>query len=111
MAVRSAYNWQASPNWVFGIETDFQGSGQNDSHTFTQNFTVVGAGPGSATVTNEEKLEWFGTVRGRIGYAFWDHVMLYGTGGLAYGHVSTTVTGLGGPRLPVGAERSAGQQL
>ena len=29
---------------------------------------------------------YFGTVRGRLGYAA-DNVLLYGTGGLAYGHV------------------------
>ena len=102
------YNWQASPNWVFGIETDFQGSGQKDSHRFTQNFTVVGAGPGTATVTHEEKLEWFGTVRGRIGYAFWDNVMLYGTGGLAYGQVSTAVAGFGGTAFASGGGSVSG---
>ena len=34
----------------------------------------------------EAKISWFGTVRGGIGYA-WDRVMLYATGGLAYGEV------------------------
>ena len=48
-----------------------------------------------------EKLEWFGTVRGRLGIAF-DRVLIYGTGGLAYGHVKVdqnSVSVGGGPFL------------
>ena len=35
-----------------------------------------------------EKLEWFGTVRGRLGYLWTPSVLLYGTGGLAYGRLT-----------------------
>ncbi len=35
----------------------------------------------------EQKMEWFGTVRGRVGLAF-GNVIVYGTGGLALGDVS-----------------------
>ncbi|MCV5185543.1 outer membrane beta-barrel protein, partial [Escherichia coli] len=38
-------------------------------------------------------LDWFGTVRGRLGYAF-DRWLVYGTGGFAYG---------GGSRSPYAA--------
>src|SRR3954471_3523588 len=63
------YNWQGS-NWVFGIETDAQWTGQKGSTTafcpvagcFLP--TVAGAAT-SATLT--DKLEWFGTIRGRVG--------------------------------------------
>ena len=30
-------------------------------------------------------LEWFGTLRGRLGVLPWDNVLIYATGGLAYG--------------------------
>jgi outer membrane immunogenic protein len=43
----------------------------------------------------EAKIEWFGTVRGRLGVLITDRVLLYGTGGLAYGQVklsSNTLT-------------------
>jgi len=45
------------------------------------------AAPPTVTVTNSytDKLEWFGTVRGRLGWAF-DRWMPYITGGWAYGH-------------------------
>jgi outer membrane immunogenic protein len=60
------YNWQSG--WfVFGVEADIQGSGAND--TFA-----------AYKFTNP----WFGTLRGRAGYAM-NNVLFYGTGGLAYG--------------------------
>jgi outer membrane immunogenic protein len=73
------YNWQGvgSP-WVLGLEADFQGSTQRETVT---------AGP----LTAEAKLPWFGTVRGRLGYAF-DRVMVYGTGGFAYQHLEASAT-------------------
>lgn len=61
------YNWQFAPNWVFGVEADLQGS----------NIESDFAGINSS-------LNMWGTVRGRIGYAF-NNVLLYGTGGFAYG--------------------------
>jgi outer membrane immunogenic protein len=69
------YNWQ-SGQAVFGIETDLQWSGIDGSG-------VVGAVPVSGGS------DWFGTVRGRLGYA-WDRTLLYATGGLAYGNVNVT---------------------
>jgi outer membrane immunogenic protein len=92
------YNWQFAPNWVAGVEADIQGSGEKAGNSFSIpfSFTVPG-GAGSALVAGtavtdyEAKISWFGTVRGRIGYA-WDRVMLYATGGLAYGEVQLAGT-------------------
>jgi outer membrane immunogenic protein len=70
------YNWQTN-NLVLGIETDFQGSGQRAS----ANGFVLGV---PVTVTG--RIRYFGTVRGRIGYA-WDRWMVYATGGWAYTNV------------------------
>ena len=39
------------------------------------------------TLTDKSTLDWFGTVRGRVGYAF-DRTLVYATGGLAYGHIT-----------------------
>jgi outer membrane immunogenic protein len=84
------YNWQGmgSP-WVLGLEADIQGSGQNASGSYaTAAVSIPGVGlfPGSS-ITYQDKLEWFGTVRGRIGYAIGDQGrwLPYVTGGLAYG--------------------------
>jgi outer membrane immunogenic protein len=86
------YNWQFSPILVAGIEADIQGSGERDSITLTNSFT--GAGLTATTVTQyAAKIDWFGTVRGRIGYLFGDGAVLtYLTGGLAYGRVGVDGT-------------------
>jgi outer membrane immunogenic protein len=90
------YNWHAS-HWVFGLEADLQASGQKDSSSRSTSIdTIFCLGPcfGSDvtnTATLEAKLKWFGTLRGRVGYA-WDNFVLYGTGGLAYGRIEITGT-------------------
>ncbi len=79
------YNWQApGSNWVFGIEADLQGASIKDSATATLPYIVA---PNTITVTSENKINWFGTVRGRLGVAF-DRVLVYGTGGVAFGESS-----------------------
>jgi outer membrane immunogenic protein len=86
------WNWQGvgSP-WVFGLETDLQGSGQKHSGSFDDRGRLL---PGSS-ISFENKLEWFGTTRGRIGYAIGDQGrwLPYITGGFAYG--SNKVDGSG----------------
>jgi outer membrane immunogenic protein len=69
------YNWQVGA-FVWGLETDFQGT------TLTKKAVAVGP---LATATLKDNLPWFGTTRGRLGYAFYDRWMGYVTGGLAYG--------------------------
>jgi outer membrane immunogenic protein len=88
------YNWQYSPLIVLGVEADFQGANERDGASFSNNVSFIaqaqqiGGGtapvPFSATaVTNyATKIEWFGTVRGRIGYVWGNgDVMSYLTGG------------------------------
>lgn len=110
------YNWQKN-NWVFGLEADIQGSGQKGNGNAacaggpaTSTTTTAAAVNGVCTighigdtapfnvaalpVTNNlyEKLEWFGTVRGRIGPTITPTILAYVTGGLAYGEVRATST-------------------
>jgi outer membrane immunogenic protein len=40
-------------------------------------------------------LDWFGTLRGRVGWVATPRVLLYATGGLAYGHLAASAPGLG----------------
>jgi outer membrane immunogenic protein len=42
---------------------------------------------GAAVTAYDAKIAWFGTVRGVIGVLITDDILLYGTGGLAYGRV------------------------
>jgi outer membrane immunogenic protein len=79
------YNWQYSPLIVVGLEADFQGADEKDSITLTNPFNIPVAGgsvTGAVATNYEAKIDWFGTVRGRIGYVFGDGaVMSYVTGG------------------------------
>lgn len=75
------YNWQGASPLVLGIEADFQGTSQSRSDT-------------ALGITVDQNLPWFGTVRGRVGYAF-DRVMIYGTGGFAFMDYNMTVSGFG----------------
>ncbi len=44
-------------------------------------------------MSSSKSLDYIGTVRGRIGYAVIPTLLVYGTGGLAYGWVSANVNG------------------
>jgi len=46
----------------------------------------------NAVIANHNTLPWFGTFRGRIGFTPAEHWVVYVTGGLAYGDVSTSET-------------------
>lgn len=83
------YNWQTG-NILLGLEADFQGSGQEGDSSF--GFTVGGVTFTSRSTTS---IDWFGTVRGRIGYAS-DRWLSYVTGGWAYGRATTEGTTTGG---------------
>ena len=83
------YNWQ-TPNTflgpiVFGVEADIQGTGMRDN-----NSCLLGCLPG-LNLNYNQRLDWFGTVRGRVGLAT-GPVLSYVTAGWAYGSVKTTVT-------------------
>jgi outer membrane immunogenic protein len=85
------FNWQANNIWVFGLEADFQGSGEKGSFN---NSYPDGLDATGATTQNlgDSKILWFGTVRGRVGVLVNPTLLLYGTGGLAYGRISTSGT-------------------
>ncbi|MGT2501611.1 outer membrane protein [Bradyrhizobium guangxiense] len=99
------YNWQRGM-FVAGIEADFQGGGQKGRFGALCAAAPDGLQDGICTpghrgdntfdpalpVTFDltQKLDWFGTVRGRLGVAVTPRVLLYGTGGLAYGHITTS---------------------
>jgi outer membrane immunogenic protein len=78
--VQLGYNYQVGTNWVIGAETDFSFSDIKGTQTITTNVVVP--------VVNfvSQKLDWFGTIRGRVGYAA-NSWLFYGTAGGAYGHV------------------------
>jgi outer membrane immunogenic protein len=86
------YNWQANGSpLVLGLEADFQGTGQSQTQTV----------PGVATL--DTRVRWFGTVRGRLGYAA-DRALFYVTGGLAYVNSGVTLTTAAGQSTDSGTK-------
>lgn len=76
------YNWQMD-QVVLGVETDINYVGFNNDYKRTIN-DYVGGGGNDITQSLSVDGNWFGTVRGRLGFAV-DNFLIYGTGGLAYG--------------------------
>ena len=72
--LQGGYNWK-NGQFVYGAETDLQLSGADD--TFAP-----------FKFSNP----WFGTLRGRAGYAF-SNVLFYGTAGLAFGELRAQTFG------------------
>jgi outer membrane immunogenic protein len=76
------YNWQMD-SLVMGLETDFNYLGFSTEQSF-------GTGvPLTPSARFDLEANWFGTVRGRLGFAA-DNMLFYGTGGLAYGNVKAS---------------------
>jgi outer membrane immunogenic protein len=109
------YNYQWGPNIVAGLETDFQGATIQGSGSYAGasqdsiswkdpyipglspcvtngcTFTRGGLGVGQVNAG----IDWMGTVRGRLGYLVTPTMLLYATGGLAYGGVHASATHAG----------------
>jgi outer membrane immunogenic protein len=81
------YNYQIN-SIVLGVEADIQASGQKDDGSFGIPGTpgIFAAGIPASTGTDTDKLDWFGTVRARVGFAAPGHLLPYVTGGWAYGN-------------------------
>jgi outer membrane immunogenic protein len=76
------YNYQIG-HIVVGIEADASYTGLDQ--------TFDSPTPAGAGRVYHSKLDFLGTLRGRAGYAF-DRLLVYGTGGLAYGQTENDVS-------------------
>ena len=83
---QAGYNWQRG-TWLFGVEADIQATDERATRDIC---SVAGCPLGSSFLTANYKLDWFGTARGRVGFLPSERILLYATGGLAYGGVSAT---------------------
>ena len=81
------YNWQFDKQWVAGLETDLQ-------YSAVKGDAFVTPAPGGVTygLTSRQELEWFGTVRARLGFLLTERLVAFGTGGLAYGQTKASAT-------------------
>jgi outer membrane immunogenic protein len=90
--IQAGYNWQ-NGQFVFGGETDLQLSGADDTFAPWK-------------FSNP----WFGTLRARIGYAM-NNILVYGTGGLAYGDLKGELGGLTETKTEIGWTLGAGMEV
>jgi outer membrane immunogenic protein len=80
--VQAGYNMQRD-RFVYGVETDMHFAGLNSSKDVLTDVDGL-------TRHLEQNVNWFGTVRGRLGYAF-GSTLVFATGGLAYAGVDSKV--------------------
>jgi outer membrane immunogenic protein len=90
--VQAGYNWQRGP-WVFGVEGDIEATAANDTFAPWK-------------FSNP----WFGTLRGRAGYAI-SNVLFYGTGGLAFGELTGQTFGLSESHTTAGWTAGVGAEV
>jgi outer membrane immunogenic protein len=86
------YNYRIN-TWVAGLEPDFAGFAQGSETNSGQFATPIpppGAGTNLSQDTATRTLRYLGTVRGRLGYLFTPALLVYATGGLAYGDPGLT---------------------
>jgi len=96
------YNYQTG-NWVVGAEADLGYSTADKMDVFN----------GDYVWRQQNKIEALGTARLRVGYSFDDRVMIFATGGLAFGKVSNGIQAWndGNPNDPYSWSDSEGWKL
>jgi outer membrane immunogenic protein len=98
------YGGQAGHNWlvhnmfwtsdgVLGVEVDFQGKSDAKSTTFSSvtadpNFAAF---PMNQAYTQQDRINSLGTLRGRAGFLWGPSTLVYGTAGVAWASVKTSV--------------------
>lgn len=89
---QAGYNFQTG-NWVLGVETDFDWTGEKGSNNFSFNYpSGVEGGTANLSGAVSAKIDWLGTLRARAGWLLTPNLLTYATGGLAYGRVNVSGT-------------------
>jgi outer membrane immunogenic protein len=83
--VHGGYNWQVAPQWVVGVEGDFDLT------------SLRASASGSRFISASTNVNWLSSVRGRVGYLWTPGLMLYGTAGFAFADIDyqANLQGLG----------------
>ena len=97
--IQAGYNWQAGAI-VIGLEIDLSHS----SLDVRDSAIRIDSGPLPFRTSLDTHIEWFSTVRGRVGFLPLRGMMVFATGGLAFGETEQTLKwanlnpfGAGGP--------------
>ena len=90
---QGGYNWQFSPWGVLGFEADWDFT--DTGYTFsrqTNTLSAAGFDNGFGFETIESRTRWLITTRARFGFLAAPTLLIYGTGGAAWGDVETNLT-------------------
>jgi outer membrane immunogenic protein len=83
--LHAGYNW-CHGGWVFGLEVDLSASGLDEND---RAFAIVDLPnefiPFTTTVHSKATVDWYSTLRPRFGHTLGSRVLVYVTGGLAFG--------------------------
>ncbi|MDQ6868596.1 MAG: outer membrane beta-barrel protein [Pseudomonadota bacterium] len=89
------YNYQFANSFVAGLEADIQGvAASNGRQLVFSQATVAGfeGNPIDQNLSASRRLDYLGTVRGRLGFTITPTLLVYGTGGLAYGQTKSNTS-------------------
>jgi high affinity Mn2+ porin len=107
---QTGYNWQAG-YWLLGLEVDIQHTNQRATTSYVCPGTVCNSGiagfDAPASLVHTQELDWFGTLRARVGVTATPDTLLYATGGLALAGISHVGTISGASLTPVVDENGA----
>lgn len=98
--VQVGYDWQFAARGVVGVEADISASDLKASSSVS--LFLLGTQPARFDVSRN--IDWFGTVRGRIGVLAAPDLLIFATGGFAYGRVGEQAS----LSLPAGQSNSIG---
>jgi outer membrane immunogenic protein len=83
------YNYQFYNSFIAGFEADIQGTSSDFRAQGVFSQATVAPGVGLASdIASSQSTDWLGTVRGRLGFLFTPTLLIYGTGGFAYGQTN-----------------------
>lgn len=93
--VQSGYNFMLSPMVLAGFESDIQAMSLNGTAATSSvipQATIFGPATGNflTSISVSRGIDYIGTVRGRLGATVTPNLLLYATGGLAYGRVKSS---------------------
>src|SRR5262249_25649150 len=77
--IQAGYNWQTG-SFILGIEADIDAANIAGGGNF-----LTQVGTASWTTTANQQLNFLGTARGRLGFTLTPSLLVYGTGGFAFG--------------------------
>jgi outer membrane immunogenic protein len=93
----AGYNWQWGQRGVAGLEIDYSSSRLEQTQTASGPHDVIGPRAplpeeGPDTRTLKAKLDRLASARARVGFLVGPELLLYGTGGVAWGHTNFSDT-------------------